>query len=163
MTSLKAPLLAALLFNGSGAALGQAAPAPPPGVVRSKTVSPKPGPAKYFTGKVTVAELVKPLAPGRAGTGLVTFQSGARSNWHTHPAGQTLYVTEGCGWTERAGGPVQRICKGDTVYVPAGQRHWHGATDRTTMTHLSITETVGGRNVDWAEPVSDVQFHGPSR
>lgn len=131
-----------------------------PGIVRAGAPTTS-GPSRYFAGRVTVAELVKPEGPSRVGTGLVAFRPGARSNWHTHPAGQTLYVTEGCGWTQREGGQVQRICKGDTVYVPAGMRHWHGATASDAMTHLSITETVDGRNVDWMEPVSDAQFHGP--
>lgn len=160
MTRFKA-ILAVLLLGGAGAAIGQTSPKPQPGVIKAGTVTPKPGPVKYFTGKVTVAELVKPTPPGRAGTGLVAFQAGARSNWHMHPAGQTLYVTEGCGWTQREGGAVERICKGDTVYVPAGVRHWHGATDRTAMAHLSVSETVDGRNVDWMEPVTAAQFHGP--
>jgi quercetin dioxygenase-like cupin family protein len=160
MTPYKAIVLTALLGGNTGIAVAQTA-APQPGVVKAGAVAPKPGPTQYFTGKVTIAELVKPMPPGRAGTGLVAFQVRARSNWHTHPAGQTLYVTEGCGWTQREGGVVTRICKGDTAYVPAGVRHWHGATDETAMTHLSIAETFDGRNVDWAEPVSDAQFHGP--
>ena len=151
----------AVLSLASGTTFAQSS-TPQAGVVRAGAPA-KPGPAQYFTGKVTVVELVKPEAPGRAGTGLVAFSAGARSNWHTHPAGQTLYVTDGCGWTQREGGAVARICKGDTVYVPAGVRHWHGATATTPMTHLSITETVGGRNVDWMEPVSTAQFHGPNR
>lgn len=163
MSPCKAILLAAVFAGYTGVAGAQTAATPQPGVVKAGAVAPKPCPVKYFTGKVTVAELVKPTPPGRAGTGIVAFQAGARSNWHTHPAGQTLYVTEGCGWTQREGGAVERICKGDTVYVPAGVRHWHGATDRTAMTHLSMTETVEGRNVDWAEPVSDAQFHGPAK
>lgn len=162
MTPCKAIFLTALLVGNAGSAVAQTA-APQPSVVKAGAVAAKPGPAQYFTGKVTVAELVKPTPPGRAGTGLVAFQPGARSNWHTHPAGQTLYVTDGCGWTQREGGVVERICKGDTGYVPAGVRHWHGATDRTAMTHLSISETLGGRNVDWMEPVSDAQFHGPEQ
>lgn len=162
MNFCKAILLIALLIGETGIAMAQTAPAPQPGVVKAGAVVPKPGPATYFTGKVTVAEVVKPIPPGRVGTGLVAFQAGAHSNWHTHPAGQTLYVTDGCGWTQREGSAVERICKGDTVYAPAGVRHWHGATDRTAMTHLSITENIDGRNVDWAEPVTDGQFRGPA-
>lgn len=117
-----------------------------------------PGPATNFTGQVTVEPIVTPDPPGRAVLGLVTFAQGARSNWHTHPAGQSLYVTDGCGWTQREGGAVSRICKGDAVYVPGGVRHWHGATNTTAMTHLSISEALNGRNVDWAEPVTDAQY-----
>lgn len=119
------------------------------------------GPASRFTGSVTVRPIVDPKAPGRATVGAVTFAPGARSNWHTHPAGQTLYVIDGCGWTQHEGGPVERICKGDGVYVAAGVKHWHGATATSAMTHLSITETLDGRNVDWLEPVTDAQYHGP--
>ncbi|MCJ2185755.1 (R)-mandelonitrile lyase [Novosphingobium beihaiensis] len=119
------------------------------------------GPAAVFTGKTYVRLLTRPTAPGQAGTALVTFEPGARSNWHTHPAGQTLYVTQGCGWTQEEGGPVQRICAGDMVYVKPGVRHWHGATASETMTHLAITEVLNGKNVEWMEPVSDAQFHGP--
>lgn len=116
------------------------------------------GPAANLTGRVTVEPVVNPDPPGRAVLGLVTFAPGARSNWHTHPAGQSLYITKGCGLTQRQSGPVMRVCKGDAVYVPAGVRHWHGATDTTAMTHLSISETLDGRNVDWAEPVTDAQY-----
>lgn len=156
-----------LLWCGTGLAFAQTAPVQQlpnqqSDVIKPGAIAAKPGPATSFTGKVTVLELVRPVSPGRAGVGLVTFQAGARSHWHTHPAGQTLYVTQGCGWTQREGGPVQRICKGDTVYVPPGIRHWHGATDTTSMTHLSVTETLGGHAVDWAEKVSDAQFKGPS-
>jgi quercetin dioxygenase-like cupin family protein len=97
MKTSKVSLFAALLLSSVGTAFAQTASVQLPGIVKTGAVSPKPGPAKYFTGKVTVAELVKPTPPGRAGTGLVAFQPGARSNWHTHPAGQTLYVTDGCG------------------------------------------------------------------
>ena len=132
-------------------------------IVRAGTVEPQPGPAESFTGPVTVRMLTKPTPPGQAGTSIVTFQAGARSNWHTHPAGQTLYVTEGCGWTQEEGGAVTRICKGDTLHAKPGVKHWHGATDKTRMAHLAISETHDGRNVDWLEPVSAAQYHGPAR
>lgn len=106
--------------------------------------------------------LTSPTAPGQAGTALVTFTPRARTYWHTHPAGQTLYVTDGCGWTQAEGEPVQRICAGDAVYVKPGVRHWHGATTTTSMTHLAITETYGGSNVEWMEPVTDARYTGPA-
>lgn len=121
------------------------------------------GPASSFTGKVAVRLLTSPTSPGQAGTAMVTFAPGARSNWHTHPAGQALYVTDGCGWTREAGGPITRICKGDMVYVRPGIRHWHGATSTTSMTHLAITETLEGKNVSWQEPVRGTDYHGPER
>lgn len=121
------------------------------------------GPMSSFTGRVTVRMLTSPAAPGQAGTAIVAFAAGARSNWHTHPAGQTLYVTKGCGWTQEAGSSVTRICEGDTVYVRPGVRHWHGATSDTSMTHLAISETREGRDVDWREPVSGADYHGPGR
>jgi quercetin dioxygenase-like cupin family protein len=131
-------------------------------VVRAGSTEAKPGPSAYFTGQVDVRALTSPAAPGQAGTAIVTFQPGARSNWHTHPAGQILYVTEGCGWTQVEGGPVTRVCKGDTVQAKPGVKHWHGATATTAMSHLTISETLGGKNVDWLEPVSAAQYHGPA-
>jgi quercetin dioxygenase-like cupin family protein len=116
------------------------------------------GPTSNFTGKATVRPLVDPVAPGRTSVALVTFEPGARSNWHTHPGGQTLYVEEGCGWTQEEGGPVTRVCKGDTVFARPGVKHWHGATASTSVTYLTITETVDGRNVDWLQPVSTEEY-----
>jgi len=148
-------LLAAVPPSSANAQEGRQSPPPVSHANERKVI---PGPPANFTGRVTVEPVVSPNPPGRAVLGLVTFAPGARSHWHTHPAGQSLYVTDGCGWTQRDGGAVSRICKGDAVYVPAGVRHWHGATDTTAMTHLSISETLDGRNVDWAEPVTDVQY-----
>jgi quercetin dioxygenase-like cupin family protein len=130
-------------------------------VTRAGDVAAQPGPPKTFTGAVSVRVLAKPQAPGRTSVGLVEFTPGARSFWHTHPAGQTLYVTKGCGWTQQEGRASVRICAGDTVTVPAGVRHWHGATADTAMSHLSITEKVGGREVDWLGPVSAADYRGP--
>lgn len=131
--------------------------------VHAGSIAAKPAPAIYFTGDVTLRMLTSPTAPGQAGTALVSFSAGARSHWHTHPAGQTLYVTKGCGWTQEVGGPVQRICSGDTVYVKPGVKHWHGATATSSMAHLAISETRNGKNVDWMESVSDAQYRGPVR
>jgi quercetin dioxygenase-like cupin family protein len=147
----------------SAALAQQPAPVGPAGVVRAGSATAQAGSPSNFTGQVSVRILATPEAPGRTSVGLVTFQPGARSFWHTHPAGQALVVTEGCGWIQRESGPVVRICKGDTVSIPAGARHWHGATANTAMSHLAITETVEGRNADWMEPVSAAQYTGPGR
>lgn len=128
------------------------------GVVRAGERPMGAGPAANFTGSVLVRPVVDAAQMGATTLGSVTFQPGARSNWHTHPGGQALFVTDGCGWTQREGGPVMRICKGDTAWVPHGVRHWHGATATTAMTHLSISETINGRNVNWMEPVTDAQY-----
>ncbi|PNU02288.1 hypothetical protein A8V01_10320 [Novosphingobium guangzhouense] len=131
-------------------------------VVESGKVEAQPAPAAFFTGKVSLKRLTSAVAPGQAGTALVMFEKGARSHWHVHPAGQTLYVTEGCGWTQEEGGRVHRICAGDVVYVAPGVRHWHGASSDSAMTHLAISEVLNGGNVDWAEAVDDDQYRGPS-
>ena len=111
-----------------------------------------------FTGSVRVQSLFDPNAPSRSSGGLVTFQPGARSAWHTHPLGQVLIVTDGVGWVQQWGGPVQVIRKGDVVWIPAGVKHWHGATPTTTMTHLAFQEQLDGRAVDWLEKVTDEQY-----
>lgn len=131
--------------------------APPP-ISHPAEREAKPGPGANFTGSVTVEGMVQPVSPGRTSLGLVRFSPGARSNWHSHPAGQTLYVTDGCGWTQREGSEIMRICAGDVVYVPAGVRHWHGATATTKMAHLAIQESIDGRNVDWGKPVTDGEY-----
>ena len=92
----------------------------------------------------------------------VTFEPGARTTWHTHPLGQTLIVTAGCGWTQCLGGPVEEIRPGDVVWFPAGEKHWHGAAAATTMTHIAITEKLDGKAVEWLEPVSDEQYRPPA-
>ncbi|WP_076072921.1 cupin domain-containing protein [Sphingomonas montana] len=113
-----------------------------------------------FTGLVRVDTMATPNAPGRASAALVTFAPGARTVWHTHPAGQTIIVTTGKGWVQRAGGPREEVGPGDTVFFDAGERHWHGATATTGMSHIAITETVGDTSVDWLDPVSDADYAG---
>jgi quercetin dioxygenase-like cupin family protein len=152
--------LVATLSLASGV-IAQPRPVGQTPVTRAGETPAQAGPATTFTGKVRVRLLAKPVAPGRTSMGLVTFDRGARSFWHTHPAGQTLYVTEGCGWTQQEGRTPTRICAGDTATVPPGVRHWHGATASTTMSHLSITENMNGRDVDWQGPVSAADYHGP--
>jgi quercetin dioxygenase-like cupin family protein len=116
------------------------------------------GPAEYFTGSVRIDPLFQASAPARVVGASVTFEPGARTVWHTHPLGQTLIVTAGCGWAQHDGGPVEEIRPGDVVWFPPGERHWHGATATTAMTHIAIQEALDGKTVDWLEKVSDEQY-----
>lgn len=111
-----------------------------------------------FTGSVRVDMLHAAKEPWRTSAAYVTFEPAARTVWHTHPVGQALIVTAGVGLVQRAGGPVETIRPGDVVWIPAGVKHWHGAAAKTGMTHIAITETLGGKNVDWLEPVTDAQY-----
>lgn len=115
-------------------------------------------PAEYFSGAVRIDPLFQPTDPARAAGVSVTFEPGARNFWHTHPLGQTLIVTAGCGWTQRWGGPVEEIRPGDVISIPPGEKHWHGATPTTGMTHIAIQEAVGGKVVEWMEPVTADQY-----
>lgn len=116
------------------------------------------GPPETFTGAVRIDSLFQAEAPARVGGAIVTFEPGARTNWHTHPLGQTLIVTSGVGWTQCEGGPVEEIRVGDVVWCPCNHRHWHGATATTAMTHIAIAEALNGKVVEWMEPVSDAQY-----
>jgi quercetin dioxygenase-like cupin family protein len=116
------------------------------------------GPTEWFTGTVRIDPLFQPLAPARAVGTSVTFEPGARTAWHTHPLGQTLLITAGCGWVQREGGPVEEVHPGDVVWFPPGERHWHGATASNAMTHIAIQEQLDGKTVDWEEHVSDEQY-----
>ena len=113
------------------------------------------GPSDWFTGIVRIDPLFKATDPARVQGASVTFEPGARTAWHTHPLGQTLIVTAGCGWAQRDGGPVDEIHPGDVVWFPPGEKHWHGATTTTAMTHIAIQEQLNGKAVDWMEKVSD--------
>ena len=115
------------------------------------------GPTDWFTGKVRVETLFQASAPGRVQGASVTFEPGARSAWHTHPLGQTLIVTAGRGFVQSWGGPVEAIHVGDVVSSPPGEKHWHGATPASAMTHIAIQEALGGKVVNWLEKVSDEQ------
>ncbi|WP_353183685.1 cupin domain-containing protein [Bosea sp. (in: a-proteobacteria)] len=119
-----------------------------------------PGPAEYFTGPVRIDPLFNPPEPARIATALVTFEPGARTAWHTHPLGQTLIVTAGCGWAQREGGPVEAIRAGDVVWFPPGEKHWHGATATTAMSHIALQEKLDGSAVEWLEHVTDAQYAG---
>ena len=116
------------------------------------------GSAENFTGAVRIDPLFRAPDPARATGALVTFEPGARSAWHTHPLGQTLIVTAGCGWAQSDGGPVEEIRPGDVVWISPGEKHWHGATPSTAMTHIAIQERLDGKVVDWMEKVSDEQY-----
>ncbi len=116
------------------------------------------GPADWFTGTVRVDPLFTAPDPARVSGALVTFEPGARTAWHTHPLGQTLIVTSGCGWVQREGGVVEEIRPGDVVWFPPGEKHWHGATATTAMSHIAIQEKLNGSVVDWLEHVSDAQY-----
>ena len=116
------------------------------------------GPAEYFTGTVRVDPLHVAPDPARVSMALVTFEPGARTAWHTHPLGQTLIVTAGCGQVQRDGGPIEQIRAGDVVWFPPGERHWHGATPTAAMSHIAVQEKLDGRNVEWMEKVTDQQY-----
>jgi quercetin dioxygenase-like cupin family protein len=116
------------------------------------------GPADKFTGDVRIDSPFQAEEPARTGGAIVTFEPGARTNWHTHPLGQTLIVTQGVGWTQCEGGPKTEIRAGDIVWCPCQRRHWHGATATTSMTHIAIAELKDGKAVDWMEPVSDADY-----
>jgi quercetin dioxygenase-like cupin family protein len=107
---------------------------------------------------VRIDPLFQPNAPARAQGASVTFEPGARTAWHTHPLGQTLIVTAGCGWAQRSGGPVEEIHPGDVILFAPGEKHWHGAAPATAMTHIAIQEQLDGKAVDWLEKVGDEQY-----
>ncbi len=116
------------------------------------------GPADWFTGAVRIDPLFEAAEPARVRGSSVTFEPGARTAWHTHPLGQTLIVTAGCGWAQREGGPVEEIRPGDVVWFPPGEKHWHGASATTALTHIAIQEALDGKAVEWLEQVSDAQY-----
>ena len=116
------------------------------------------GPTEYFTGTVRIDPLFAACDRARAVGARVTFEPGARTAWHTHPLGQHLIVTAGCGRVQRWGGPTEEIRPGDVIWIPPGEKHWHGATATTAMTHIAIQEQLDGKTADWMEKVSDDQY-----
>jgi quercetin dioxygenase-like cupin family protein len=116
------------------------------------------GAANNFTGAVRVDPLLQAPAPARVSCASVTFEPGARTAWHSHPLGQTLIVTSGQGWAQVWGGPIEEIRPGDVIWIPSGEKHWHGATPTTAVTHIAIVERLDGRSADWMEKVSDEQY-----
>lgn len=116
------------------------------------------GPAEYFTGIVRIDPLFNPPDPARVAMALITFEPGARTAWHTHPLGQTLIVTSGCGRVQREGEPIEEIRQGDVIWFAPGEKHWHGAAATTAMSHISIQEKLNGSPVDWMEQVTEEQY-----
>ncbi len=132
-------------------------------ITRSGTQPPQPAPADYFTGSARVDSAFQASAPARISGARVLFEPGARTAWHVHPLGQTLIVTAGTGRVQRWGDPVEEIRQGDVIWIPPGQKHWHGAAPNSSMTHIAITEQLDGKTVDWMEKVSDAQYTAPVR
>ncbi len=116
------------------------------------------GPDEWFTGTVRIDPLFAAAEPSRVSAALVTFEPGARTAWHTHPLGQRLIVTAGCGWAKCHDGPKREIRAGDVVVCPPGEKHWHGATATTAMSHIAIQEALDGKVVDWMEKVTDEEY-----
>jgi quercetin dioxygenase-like cupin family protein len=127
-------------------------------VIRSGAQPSGKGSADYFTGPVRLDPLFRVQHASFVSGGLVTFEPGSRSAWHTHPLGQVLIVTAGLGWVQQWGGSVQEMRPGDIVRIPPGVKHWHGATATTAVTHIAIQEELNGKNVEWLEKVSDAQY-----
>jgi quercetin dioxygenase-like cupin family protein len=127
-------------------------------IVRAGSQASYKGPAQYFTGSVRVDPLFGAHAPSTTAGAAVTFEPGGRSAWHTHPAGQLLIVTSGVGRVQQSGGPVQEIRPGDVIWTPPSVKHWHGAAPATAMTHIAIQDSVGGKNVEWLDKVSDEEY-----
>ena len=118
---------------------------------------------EYSTGTLLIDPLFVAPAPARVSGNLVTFEPGGRTAWHTHPLGQTIIITSGCGLVQRWGGPIEEVRPGDVVWFPPGEKHWHGATPTTMMSHIGIGETLDGKNIDWLEKVSDEQYNPAGR
>jgi quercetin dioxygenase-like cupin family protein len=129
-------------------------------ILRSGSQPSTKGSAEYFTGPVRIDMPFRASAPARVGGAIVTFEPGSRTAWHTHPLGQTLIVTSGLGWVQTQGGTKEEIRAGDIVWIPPGEKHWHGATAATAMSHIAISEALDGKTVDWMEKVTDAQFSG---
>jgi len=129
-------------------------------ITRAGTQPSQQGPSEWFTGTVRIDPLFTAADPARAAGATVTFEPGARTAWHTHPLGQTLIVTAGAGRVCRWGGAIEEIRPGDLVWIPPGEKHWHGAAPATAMTHVAIQERLDGKAVEWMEHVSDAQYQG---
>lgn len=129
-------------------------------ITRSGSQPSAKGSVEYFTGAVRIDSPFRRSDPARVGGGIVTFEPGARTAWHTHPLGQTLIVTAGAGLIQQWGGPIQEMKQGDVVWIPPGVKHWHGATATTGMSHIAIAEALEGKAVHWMEKVSDEQYPG---
>ena len=118
-------------------------------------------PKEWFTGTVLQDPIIAAETPARLVVNRVSFEPGARTNWHTHPLGQTLYVISGVGRVQTKGGPMREIRPGDVVWIPPGEKHWHGGAPTTSMTHLAMQESLDGKTADWMEPVTDAEYEVP--
>ncbi|SHK50978.1 Cupin domain protein [Paraburkholderia terricola] len=130
-------------------------------VARSGSQPSVPGGMQRFSGSVRIDPLFQSAAPSRLSGGLVTFEPGARTAWHTHPLGQTLLITSGRGWIQQWGHEKQEVVAGEVVSIPPGVKHWHGATSTTGMTHVALQEALDSKNVNWLEQVTDEQYRQP--
>ena len=161
MKLLVATVMSLLLLASAFAQTNQPGTASGSGAItiaRSGSQPSAKGSVEYFTGAVCIDSRFQRSDPARVGGGIVTFEPGARTAWHTHPLGQTLIVTLGAGLIQQWGGPIQEMKQGDVVWIPPGVKHWHGATATTGMTHIAIAEALEGKTADWMEKVSDVQY-----
>jgi 4-carboxymuconolactone decarboxylase len=150
--------------SGSGAAPpASVQDAPTITITRSGSQPSRTGPAENFTGSVRVDSLIQANDPSRTSGARVTFEPGSRTAWHTHPLGQTLIVMAGTGLVQQRGGPIDEIRQGDVVWIPPGQKHWHGAAPNSSMAHIAISEALEGKAVEWMEKVSDAQYGAPVR
>lgn len=127
-------------------------------ITRSGSMPSARGPSDWFTGTVRIDPMFQAEDPGRVSGNHVTFEPGARTAWHTHPAGQTIVITFGRGRVQREGGPVEEVGQGDVVWFPAGEKHWHGAAPETAMSHLAVQEAIAGESVTWMEKVTDADY-----
>ena len=132
-------------------------------ITRAGSVPSSTGPANWFSGMVRLDPLFQAPPPSRAAAAAVTFEPGARTAWHTHPLGQALFVTSGVGRVQRWGGPIEDVRPGDIVWFPPGEKHWHGASPTTAMTHIAVQEQLDGRAVDWLEHVTDEQYYAADK
>jgi quercetin dioxygenase-like cupin family protein len=132
-------------------------------IYRSADRMPLQGHDQWFTGEIRMMPIVAAAPPGRPSMVQVTFSAGARTNWHTHPLGQTLIITAGRGRAQTEGGPVIELLPGDVIWFPAGERHWHGAAPDAEMTHIAVQSMLDGKTVDWEEPVSEVDYQGANQ
>ncbi len=159
-----AMLLSLVLLGSAGALTGQALAAESnkesQTISRAGSQASVKGPAEYFTGIVRVDPLFPAIDSAPFSAAYVTFEPGARSAWHIHPTGQHLLVTAGVGRTQQWGGPIEEIKAGDVIWCPPKVKHWHGASPTTSMTHIAITGTINGKNVEWMEKVTDEQYNG---
>ena len=127
-------------------------------IIRNGSQPSTKGPEEYFSGTVRIDPLINPPEPSRVATALVTFEPGARTAWHTHPFGQTLIIASGFGWAQKEGGEIEELRQGDVVYFSPDEKHWHGATSTTAMSHIAIQEKLNGSPVNWMEQVTEEQY-----